>query len=101
MFGDQNEDDTAFEETVVDEAPLQPELFEQKELTEMVRRALKELPERYREVLLMRYEDNFSFDDIAYTLAAPVNTVKSWHRRGLIRLREFLTHPASNQHYDA
>jgi RNA polymerase sigma-70 factor (ECF subfamily) len=101
MFGGESEDDTAFEETVADEAPLQPELFEQKELTEMVRTALKELPERYRAVLLMRYEDNFSFDDIAYALSAPVNTVKSWHRRGLMRLREYLTNPASKYHHEA
>ncbi len=95
MFGgEQNKNDTTFEETVADDAPLPPELFEQKELAENLRLALGALPERDRAMLIMRYEEHFPFEDIAATLDAPVNTVKSWHRRALLRLREMLTNHA-------
>lgn len=97
MFGKQeDENDTTFEETIADDAPLAPELFELKELTEMLQVALRELPERDRALLLMRYEEEFPFEDIAAAMDAPVNTVKSWHRRALIKLRELLTHHAPN-----
>jgi RNA polymerase sigma-70 factor (ECF subfamily) len=83
-------DDFSFEDTLADEAPLPPELFEKRELAETVQRALAELPERDRALLLMRYEDEFPFEDIATALSAPLNTVKSWHRRALIRLRAII-----------
>jgi len=95
MFGkSESEDDTPFEDTVADDAPLPAELFEQKELGRILEAALAELSERDRALLLMRYEDTAPFDDIAGALGAPVNTVKSWHRRALLRLKELLKNHA-------
>jgi len=88
--GKDNED-IPFEDTLADDAPLPAELFERKELAQALARALGELSERDRALLLLRYEDDLAFDDIAAALDAPLNTVKSWHRRALLRLRELLS----------
>lgn len=78
------------EDTLADDAPLPEELFENKETAEMLEKALQKLSERDRAVLLLRYADGLSFEDIALALNAPVNTAKSWHHRALGRLRTLL-----------
>lgn len=87
-------EETPFEDLIADDAPLPPELFEQKELGRKVAGALAALPERDRAVLIMRYEEALPFEDIAAALGSPMNTVKSWHRRALIRLRGILSKDA-------
>ena len=52
--------------------------------------ALAQLPERYREVMVLRYTDNLKFREIADRLHEPVDTVKSRHRRGLALLRDII-----------
>jgi RNA polymerase sigma-70 factor (ECF subfamily) len=52
--------------------------------------ALAKLPERYRDVMVMRYTDNLKFREIAERLHEPVDTVKSRHRRGLALLRNMM-----------
>jgi RNA polymerase sigma-70 factor (ECF subfamily) len=49
--------------------------------------ALGQLPERYRDVMVMRYTGNLKFREIAERLHEPIDTVKSRHRRGLALLR--------------
>jgi RNA polymerase sigma-70 factor (ECF subfamily) len=92
------ESDTTFEDTLADPAPLPPELFDAAELGSHVTRALGELPERERAILLMRYADELPWEEVATALAAPVNTVKSWHRRALLKLRDALAPFAPNRH---
>jgi RNA polymerase sigma-70 factor (ECF subfamily) len=53
--------------------------------------ALAKLPERYRDVMIMRYTDNLKFREIAERLHEPVDTVKSRHRRGLSLLRNIMS----------
>ena len=52
--------------------------------------ALGQLPERYRNVMVMRYTDNLKFREIAERLHEPIDTVKSRHRRGLVLLRSIV-----------
>jgi RNA polymerase sigma factor (sigma-70 family) len=54
----------------------------------VVRQALVSLSPRQRTVLLMRYFDDLSVNDIASALDCSENTVKSLLRRGLAALRE-------------
>ncbi len=49
---------------------------------------LTQLSPKYKEVLVLRYQKNFTFRKIAEELGKPVNTIKSWHRRGLLALRK-------------
>ena len=60
------------------------------ELGERVRNALAELQPRQREVLEIAYFEGLSQSEIAERLGAPLGTVKSWTRQGLLRLRELL-----------
>ena len=60
------------------------------EIGTRVRRALAELEPRQREVLEIAYFEGLSQTEIAERLKAPLGTVKSWTRQGLMRLRELL-----------
>lgn len=51
---------------------------------------LKELPDEQRKVVLLSYYEGFSHSELASKLATPLGTIKSWTRRGLLRLRECL-----------
>ncbi len=64
--------------------------FDQGLLKKNFDRVLAELPERYRDVMVMRYTDNLKFREIAERLHEPVDTVKSRHRRGLALLKNIV-----------
>jgi len=56
-----------------------------------VRDVLERLPERQREVLVLRFYADLKLDDIAAELECPVGTVKSIIHRGLARMQEELS----------
>jgi RNA polymerase sigma-70 factor, ECF subfamily len=58
--------------------------------SERVRAALARLEPRQRRVLEIAYFEGLSQSEIAEKLDAPLGTVKSWTRQGLMRLRELL-----------
>jgi len=60
------------------------------QLGERVRSALAQLQPQQRQVLEIAYFEGFSQSEIAARLNAPLGTVKSWTRQGLLRLREIL-----------
>lgn len=57
---------------------------------ELPKYILKQLPADYKEIIILKYGNDFTFDEIAKILNKPLNTVKSQHRRALILLRKFL-----------
>jgi RNA polymerase sigma-70 factor (ECF subfamily) len=57
------------------------------ERMELLRKALMGLPPRYREPLLLRYDEELSDSEIAQTLEMPPGTVRSLISRGLEILR--------------
>jgi RNA polymerase sigma-70 factor (ECF subfamily) len=59
-----------------------------KEQRERLGRALQQLPEEQRRVLLMAYFEGCSQSEIAERLNTPLGTVKTRMRSGLIHLRE-------------
>lgn len=60
------------------------------EETQRVAAAMNSLPLLHREVLLLRYLDDLSLDEISQVLQVPVGTVKSRLSLGLKRLKERL-----------
>jgi RNA polymerase sigma-70 factor (ECF subfamily) len=48
------------------------------------------LDEEHRRVLLLAYYNGWSRDQLAAKFDKPVNTIKTWLRRGLIQIRECL-----------
>lgn len=61
--------------------------LERKLSTEEVLKALENLDEKYRQALLLRYQQDLSYEDIAQTLDIPLNTVRTWIKRGMDKLR--------------
>ncbi|MBM3524505.1 MAG: sigma-70 family RNA polymerase sigma factor, partial [Alphaproteobacteria bacterium] len=53
-------------------------------------RCLDTLDERPRAAIRLAYWQGMTQEELAQRLGAPVGTVKSWVRRGLIRLKECL-----------
>ena len=60
-------------------------------LERRVRQLIATLPEKPRMVVILRYQEEMSPDDIAEILAMPLATVKSHLRRSLAALREKMT----------
>ena len=86
-----NEDGGNFlTDTLTDTELLPPEIFEQSENKKIVENLLESIPPMYREVLLLRYVNEFTFEDIGIILKKPLHTVKSQHRRAIILLRKTL-----------
>jgi RNA polymerase sigma factor (sigma-70 family) len=93
MSRDGEDDGLDFTETIVDDTePLPPEIFARAELADEVSSVLKELHPDHRSVLIMHYHHEMTFEEIAKAMKKPMNTVKSWHRRSLIRIKDKLLH---------
>jgi RNA polymerase sigma-70 factor (ECF subfamily) len=60
------------------------------QLSRKVREALETLAPQQRQVLEIAYFEGLSQSEIAARLQAPLGTVKSWARQGLMRLRQLL-----------
>lgn len=76
------------------DAALDPESeFERKESTDRVRQAIEELPPTYREVVVLRDIEGFSYQQIARLVGCPAGTVMSRLSRARGRLKELLAAP--------
>jgi len=75
---------------IKDILPLPPEILKLKDIGEVLSRALQRLPDKYREILILYYRNDFNFREISEFFHEPVNTVKSRHRRALALLRKVL-----------
>jgi len=64
--------------------------LERDELRRLVQKALQELPDAYREVIVLHNLEGLSLAQVAHVLQAPVGTVKSRRAKAFRRLRELL-----------
>lgn len=87
------EGENTLTKTLADPAPLPDELFERASVREMLTAVMKQLSLKYRMVLFLRYNDHFTFREIAEALGEPLHTIKSRHRRALIILKKLLIYP--------
>jgi len=90
VFSDMNSDDEEYTETLKDETILPNEAMEKLEDKEFLDSLLAKLPSNYKEVLILYYQEEMTFALIGETLGKPLNTVKSWHRRAIIKLKEMM-----------
>jgi RNA polymerase sigma-70 factor (ECF subfamily) len=70
--------------------PTPLEQLSQAESTRRVREALEQLPANERRALEMAYFRGLTQAEIAEDLGAPLGTVKSWCRRGLLGMKQSL-----------
>lgn len=85
-----DEGENMLAETVADTLPLPDELAEQKNIAERISAVMGRLSPASHAVLLLRYNDHFTFQEIAESLQESIHTVKSRHRRALLKLKELL-----------
>ena len=60
---------------------------DQKIRAEEIRQAVAQLPKKYRAALSLYYFEGYRYQEIAQMMRAPLNTVKSWIRRGKEKLK--------------
>ena len=77
-------------ENIADENIFPDELLMRADAANILEKKLQELPEHYRLILNLHYQEDFSLSEIAAILKIPYNTAKSQHQRGLVKLRELL-----------
>ncbi len=58
--------------------------------TEALLVAMSKVEDKYRTVLMLRYQYEYPYKEIAEMLDTPVNTLKTWFRRGKDQLKEIL-----------
>ncbi|OAO88324.1 RNA polymerase sigma factor SigW [Geobacillus stearothermophilus] len=68
------------------------EAVESLELQETVQRAIEQLPEKYRSVIVLKYMEDLSLQETSEILGLPVGTVKTRLHRGREALRRQLGH---------
>jgi len=71
------------------------EFLEHKELGGQIERAIGELREEYRTVILLRHVEGYAYDEIADIMDLPLGTVKTYLHRARGELRKSLAHLAS------
>jgi len=64
------------------------ELLINNEMRQMLMKALNNLPEVYKEILILRYFEDFSYSEIAKILGCPLGTVMSRLNRAREKLKE-------------
>jgi RNA polymerase sigma-70 factor (ECF subfamily) len=77
-------------ENVIEPGPSFQENLENQEQRKQLKRALAGLPESYRVMILLRYQQDMPYEEIAEVLSVPVGTVKTGIFRAKERLRQAL-----------
>lgn len=74
-------------EEIADETPSSLAVLEQAEDAVRLRDCLEQLEERARRMIRSAFFDGYSYAELAEASGVPLGTMKSWIRRGLLRLR--------------
>jgi RNA polymerase sigma-70 factor (ECF subfamily) len=87
-------------ETVATDEELAPQMLERLDDARELHATLEQLSPKHREILLLYYSNDSTFEEIAATLGEPTNTVKSRHRRALAALRALIAPITNNGTYN-
>ena len=94
LFSDINEnvdeDENSFEENIKAEDLLPDKALQKLEDIETLNKTLEKLRPEYREVLVLYYQEEVTFEEIGKILNKPTNTIKSQHRRAILELRKII-----------
>lgn len=78
------------DEVLAEPGPGPEEAWLAQEEALRVQEALSRLPDNYRQVLYLRYQQELSYVEIAQVLGVPVSSVKTYLHRGKEKLRQLL-----------
>src|SRR5258708_7014412 len=91
LFSDMGSgEDDSFLGNIPDENPLPDKMLEKLEDKEFLNKILEKLRYDYREILLLHYQEDMTFEEIGKVLNQPPNTVKSKHYRAIQELRKLI-----------
>lgn len=90
MQGLTDKDDSPRELEMPDASPGPSELLEQEDTVKLVQKAIGELKEEFRTVIVLRELEGLSYEEIAVVTGASVGTVKSRLNRGRQSLKKIL-----------
>lgn len=77
-------------ENIPDSEPLPTEFLMRADASAELAEVIGELPEKYRSLIALVYQEEFSLHEAAEILGESYNTVKSRHQRGILELRKRL-----------
>lgn len=80
--------ENAFVENLEDESSLADKIFAEKEDSRRVKNIIEDLPLIYKEIILLKYEEELDFEEISVVLKRPIETVRSQHRRALLLIKK-------------
>lgn len=72
---------------IIEDMPEMLDLIEKDELQSQLRAVIETLPTHYRAVVVLRYNEGFSYEEIAQALNLPLNTVRTHLRRAKEHLK--------------
>jgi RNA polymerase sigma-70 factor, ECF subfamily len=72
-------------------------ILEHAEDTELIRKAVDELPAEFREILILRHQEDLSYKELGEILKIPTGTVMSRLARARAKLKEYLTTQISQE----
>lgn len=85
-----NEEDDSFSEKIPDDELLPDESLQKIQDRELLNNLLEKIPIEHKTILLLHYQEEMTFDEISKILNKPLNTIKSLHRRAIIKLRKMV-----------
>jgi RNA polymerase sigma-70 factor (ECF subfamily) len=90
---------TELSETLHDVEPLPEEGMQQKQRLDQLRSLFTELPEEHQTILILRFVERKSHEEVALILNKTVASVKSTQHRALTRLTELMGSRRKVRHY--
>ena len=85
-----DEDEQSLLDTMQDMSPLPDEVVERRDVQEILLKAIRALPPKFRAVVLLRYASQLSYAEIGRMLNMPEATAKTYFQRVKPLLRNTL-----------
>jgi RNA polymerase sigma-70 factor (ECF subfamily) len=79
--------------TLRDDSPLPAEGIDKSTKAKALQIALEKLPENYKIILLLHFNEDLTFREIAEIMEEPLNTIKSRHLRALKMIKKGMPAP--------
>jgi RNA polymerase sigma-70 factor, ECF subfamily len=87
---EENTNDYDFSENIADENLLPDQALQKLQDSMFLNDLLEKLTLEYKTVLILHYQEEMTFDEIGKILNKSTNTIKSHHRRAILKLRSMI-----------